>query len=458
MSKKIKNNLIEFTELPLQDKKKQVYTKYDVTTNREHLSTKEREPANSGTTGKPKQAVYNLKQPTFADKKKNENNVSHKRPYEISKQQQTINFCLKKKELQCVIKPDRRHVIRNNPDYSDLFLKARGMKYKQTYINKVAGVVEVSPMSTTHSYDKPSKPGLLCSRLLPIIIAFVVRKQKKKSSLTSTTWQPGLLQIIPTQLYGVSCSTASWTGYAKIFRNEYTQLTYLPQLTQKLHLSKSLADYSRSKLKKYLQPRIRNIQVRNPAIKCIPHLLVKTKNALRSKSFWLNQYTFSVLQPLLGRNITVINYNILSAATHSNYKKITKSALSAFPFLQLNRVAAHFIATIYTALILKETKALTLFIKKLMREVHFKKHPFYFTFVGSLIRDSIQPQLHKFNCLGLSVVFRGKLGIGGNARKRSLKYQTGMISSSSKYVKLSRSIDVVRTKTGIVGFTVILAW
>ena len=139
-------------------------------------------------------------------------------------------------------------------------------------------------------------------------------------------------------------------------------------------------------------------------------------------------------------------------------RKLLKQSLLVFSFLQLNRVAAHFIATIFSALILKDSKALATFIRIIMREIHYKQHNFYFTFVGQLVHDVIKPQLHRFDCLGISVVFRGKLGIGGNARKRALKYHTGVISSSSKYVKLSRSIDIVRTKTGVVGFTVIIAW
>jgi hypothetical protein len=169
-------------------------------------------------------------------------------------------------------------------------------------------------------------------------------------------------------------------------------------------------------------------------------------------------YSFYPAQSLINEKFSIINFNILNSTTKHNHSLIIREALQTFSFLQLNRVAAHFTATIYSALILKDSKALTTFIRNLLRDVHFKEHPFYFTFVGYLIRSVIQPQLHHFACLGVSVVFRGKLGIGGNARKRTIKYQTGMVSSSSKYVKLTRSQDVVRTKTGIVGFTVIVAW
>lgn len=182
-------------------------------------------------------------------------------------------------------------------------------------------------------------------------------------------------------------------------------------------------------------------------------------NVLHSKiDFWSNFYSFLPFQALTGEKFTVINFNILNSTTKQIHSNLLKEALQVFSFLQLNRVAAHFTATIYTALMLKDSKALATFIRTLLREVHFKQHPFYFSFIGFLVRDIIQAQLHSFNCLGVSVVFRGKLGIGGNARKRALKYQTGMVSASSKYVKLSRSLDVIRTKTGIVGFAVIVAW
>ena len=242
-------------------------------------------------------------------------------------------------------------------------------------------------------------------------------------------------------------------------KQQFTAL-YLKKTTGSAytHRGEKLIWYSRMYLNRKLKAVIRLQPNHNNPAQKMPRTSAKNKQTSRGQGFWFNYYAFNNLQPLIGEPLTVINFNILSAASLLNYKKITRDALQAFPFLQLNRVAAHFIATVYTALVLKESKPLATFIKKVMREVHFKKHPFYFNFVSSLVKDTVKPQLHLFNCLGLSVVFRGKLGIGGNARKRALKYQTGMISSSSKYVKLSRSIDIVRTKTGVVGFTVIVAW
>lgn len=174
--------------------------------------------------------------------------------------------------------------------------------------------------------------------------------------------------------------------------------------------------------------------------------------------FWLNYYSFYPLQCIFNTKLTIVNFNILEAAKKKEFRIMLKNALKVFSFLKLNRVVARFIATIYSTLVLKDSKALATFIRLILREVHYKKHTFYFSFVGQLVHEIIKPQLHKFDCLGISIVFRGKLGIGGNARKRALKYHTGVISSSSKYVKLSRYNDVVRTKTGIVGFTVIVAW
>ncbi len=174
--------------------------------------------------------------------------------------------------------------------------------------------------------------------------------------------------------------------------------------------------------------------------------------------FWEDYYNVLPLSSFFNKKITVINFNIASVFFEKSFASMLQRALKFYPFLQLNRVVAKLLASIFSILVLKETKALTYFIQSIMQEEHYSKHMLFFGFAGQLIYDVFTPWIHRFGCLGVGIVFRGKLAVGGNSRKRALKYKTGMLSSSSKFVKINRTFLIVRTKTGAVGFSVTVAW
>jgi hypothetical protein len=366
--------------------------------------------------------------------------------------------------LTCLRKPDKRHIIRNNENYKAVF-SSKKIINKKTKLYEGPRFLDTRKrcngvISKQHQYLEKKETPINCIKMHKLLLLFLAKKQATKSNfLKKRVNIKKRTKLVTMLVYNLHKGAGSFKKVNKTVKKTNTRLFYKKNVQGAAVREPSLGyyNYAKTRLKQKLKEISNFIKKPLSALQKLPKITKKNKQVKTNNSFWLNYYSFNTLQPLFGRQLTIINFNILNAANLNNYKKITRNALSAFPFLQLNRVAAHFIATVYTAMVLKESKAITLFIRKIMRGVHFKKHPFYFSFVGSLIKDVIKPQLHTFNCLGLSVVFRGKLGIGGNARKRALKYQTGMISSSSKYVKLSRSINVVRTKTGIVGFSVILA-
>lgn len=174
--------------------------------------------------------------------------------------------------------------------------------------------------------------------------------------------------------------------------------------------------------------------------------------------FWDSFYNTLPLSSFMEKKVTVINYNIANVIFDKDFTQLLKRALRYFPFMQLNRVAAKLIASLFSILVLKDSKALSTFIQTITQKEHYKKHNMFFGFAGQLVTDVLKPWLHHFHCLGVSVTFRGKLAVGGNSRKRSLKYKAGMLSSSSKYIKINRTFAIIRTKTGSVGFIVTVAW
>lgn len=155
--------------------------------------------------------------------------------------------------------------------------------------------------------------------------------------------------------------------------------------------------------------------------------------------------------------VTLISFNIFNSLSHLKFKFLLAQCLKIVPILQLNRVAANLIGAISTLLLFKECSGLATFIRNLFQKVHYSKHKPYFGFVGQLVNDVFRGEINKFHCLGLRIVFRGKLGVGGNSRKSALKYSVGVFSSSTKAIKINRNFSTIRTKTGAIGFSVTLA-
>lgn len=192
-------------------------------------------------------------------------------------------------------------------------------------------------------------------------------------------------------------------------------------------------------------------------------LLKKVKKVKKTKrkanKFWKNTLNYNLLSNLLlNKKVVNINVNTATLFTEDIYKKYLKELLIVFPFLQKNRVAARLLGALFNLFVFKNGQGLLIFLKKMFRDIHYSKHNSYYTHVGFLLKNVIAPQLNLFDCQGVRIVFRGKLGVGGNARKRSLKYSTGMYSFSTKFIKINRNYDVIRTKTGVVGFSIVVAW
>ncbi len=185
----------------------------------------------------------------------------------------------------------------------------------------------------------------------------------------------------------------------------------------------------------------------------------KINKKISIKNYWKFKEANIVVKTIIKESkMTVLNFN--TANTISKYQKmrLNKQALIVFPFLQLNRVTIKLTNAIFSLMCLKDTSPISTFIKNILEKIHYSKHTVYFNHVGFLVKQIIAKQLTNFNCLGVRIIFRGKLGVGGSVRKRSLKFSTGLNSSSSKFIKLNRTTNVIRTKTGVVGFSVLIAW
>lgn len=132
---------------------------------------------------------------------------------------------------------------------------------------------------------------------------------------------------------------------------------------------------------------------------------------------------------------------VLFKVRHTNFKN--------FNIKYFNEVAHLFLINIW----LKNLKNLCKYIKKKLDNVHFKRHRFYFLFFFKILNKYIKPNFTPLQIKGIYLVFRGKLGKGGNSRKKVMFYKAGYYSLSNKLLCLNTQKWDVWTKTGTVGCT-----
>lgn len=144
-------------------------------------------------------------------------------------------------------------------------------------------------------------------------------------------------------------------------------------------------------------------------------------------------------------------------AIHVLPKKLSKDFLfnvrninyKQFNIKYFNEVGYLFLINIW----LKNIKNICKYIKKTLDSVHFKKHRSYFLFFFKILNKYIMPNSDQLQIKGLYLVFRGKLGKGGNARKKTMFYKRGFYSLSNKMLSLNTQKWDIWTKTGTVGCT-----
>lgn len=107
------------------------------------------------------------------------------------------------------------------------------------------------------------------------------------------------------------------------------------------------------------------------------------------------------------------------------------------------------------------SKDVTLFkntIKYILENLHFKKHRRFLYSIKVLFKFLSLYLFRKFNCLGVVLKIKGKIGVGGNLKKRKFILKTGSFSFTKKSQKIQYIKDSIRTYSGVLGFEFFIAF
>lgn len=155
---------------------------------------------------------------------------------------------------------------------------------------------------------------------------------------------------------------------------------------------------------------------------------------------------------LFKKKIIFINFNYFIKTKITKLNLIVRKVLLKHFFLKKTVLTYKIIKILYASVVYKDSSLLILIIRNMFENAHYSKHRIYFHFWSYLIKSFLSNSLKKLNIFGLKLEFHGKLGVGGNSKKRSFYYDIGRCSNSSKIFKVDISNSYFKTATGVVGF------
>lgn len=148
---------------------------------------------------------------------------------------------------------------------------------------------------------------------------------------------------------------------------------------------------------------------------------------------------------LMKDNISVVEKSYL-------YKMLVKKTKRLGFLKEISFKTKSFINLILICLYNKDVVLLKNTIKGILEKLHFKKHRKLLYNLRVLLKSIVHVFFYKFKCLGLYIKVKGKIGVGGNLKKRKFLFKLGSFSFTKKSQKLVYVKDSIRTYSGVLGF------
>ena len=151
------------------------------------------------------------------------------------------------------------------------------------------------------------------------------------------------------------------------------------------------------------------------------------------------------------------SYKIKATGQTTEYTSVMKSPLKAFKsrFRWLSRYIAKrkdqkvFIYSWFNFFFTKNPQIIAKLLKLLFEQTPFKKHRLILVKLKILVKSFIHSIRTQYKFIGVYLKVKGKIGVGGNAKKRHITLSSGGTSNSHLNIKLSRETWITRTDTGV---------
>ena len=113
---------------------------------------------------------------------------------------------------------------------------------------------------------------------------------------------------------------------------------------------------------------------------------------------------------------------------------------------------------LWISFFIKDPKFLLNWISKTMTRIYFKNHKKFLLVFKSVVSRFFQFFVKDLSLKGFFFDIRGKVGVTGNAKKRHFSIKFGRFSHSRKSLRLNTFQNLVKTKTGVLGLSLVISF
>lgn len=115
-----------------------------------------------------------------------------------------------------------------------------------------------------------------------------------------------------------------------------------------------------------------------------------------------------------------------------------------------------FVLISFLTIISKDLNYFTVWLKGKFESVFYRKHKKLLYLIKLFFVNYVSIYLNMFRCRGFYLRIKGKIGVGGNSKKKRYLVKIGKHSLTSKRLKFTNHIGVIRTLVGTLGVKVAL--
>lgn len=112
---------------------------------------------------------------------------------------------------------------------------------------------------------------------------------------------------------------------------------------------------------------------------------------------------------------------------------------------------SEFLDIIYLSFKQKNFIILTDYVQRILNKLIIWEHKRFLFFLFGVIKEQILPLFDQLNIKGLHVAIRGKIGVGGNSRKRNISLILGRTTATEIYTSTASLNRLLVTSTGALG-------
>ena len=157
--------------------------------------------------------------------------------------------------------------------------------------------------------------------------------------------------------------------------------------------------------------------------------------------------------------VLYMNFELLHRITPTDsvflYK--TKNSLLTFNYkFSTIFFLNEFLDILFLAFRLRNMDIILPYINKILKSLIIYQHKIFFDFFFKLIKGYFGPHFSLYGVAGISIKIKGKVGVGGNSRKRWIKLVTGK-TTTTDFIKDTLTINkLLNTTTGALGFKMVI--